>query len=137
MEELTRRSAQYAYFTGLKVDFYKNRIKVASGSVISHPELQDLLEDSEVSYFITINKKHRFLKYLTGQIFMGYFLTYNFGAIGVAMGMLNIWLIYQTSQLLLLPLCILPISVAYFGYKMATKARRRLSKSLNKIKTPK
>jgi hypothetical protein len=131
MNPIHAREAKYYLSLGLTLVVKHQGQEVIRGN-LSNPQINNFLNLPNHEYFLPINRKHRFLKYLTGQVVVGYMLGAAFSLIGLMF--LSILVLSFSWPLLgqLAPFLLLTATAGVMGFKMATVARKRITKSLNK-----
>lgn len=134
MAPINPKDAKYYLSLGLTLIIKKEGVEIMRSKESDNPQILNFLNLKDHEYFIPINRRHKFLKYLAGQVFMGYFLGHMFALLG---GMFLLILIFNLSLktgLALTPFLIVTSITSLLGFKMASRARKRITKSLSKYK---
>ena len=131
MVKINVKDIKYYNSLNLNVIVKQRGSVIASGVQVE--QLDQYLSNPECEFFVKRSKTHRFYKYLTGQIFIGYFCAYVFGAISLMFAALAIY----SLNLFVASFVLGTGAIAFLNYKVATIAYRRLLKSLNKSRSSK
>lgn len=133
MNPINPKDAKYYLSLGLTLVVKHQGQEVIRGNQ-TNSQMATFLNLKDHEYFIPINRKHRFLKYLTGQIFIGYFLGYIFGLLGLMFALILLSNLSLNIAGHLSPFLLITGITSFSGFKIATRARKRITKSLNKKK---
>ncbi len=128
MVELSYKDARRFYENNFKIFIHKEGQLVTSGTKSEVDLSVYFSKTSGCTFYVKRSKTHRFLKYLAGQVFIGYYLMASFGLISL----LFTFMLLSTFATPLIPFSVGTAMVSFMGYKIAIKARKRITKSLNK-----
>lgn len=135
MKKLKLSDAKYVYGTNLSLVVYHGDGKILEGNKTSNPEIHQLLYSDkahEYSYYIKYQRRYRFLKYLTGQVFISSFIALIFSLITLLF--ITILTLSNITSLSIIWLPLMTGMVSGLNYLWARKAKKRLIKSLVKYK---
>lgn len=128
MVELSYKDARRFYEHDFKIYVHKDGKLISSGTKSEVDLSIYFSKASGCNFYIKRSRTNRFLKYLAGQVFIGYYLMASFGLIALLFNFMFI----STLALQLIPFSLGTSLVSFMGYKMAFNARKRITKSLNK-----
>lgn len=133
MEQVKPKTAQYLYHTYFSLVVKKGDEIIAEGNIHSCPEILTHLEDNTCSFFVRRNRKKRFISYLQGKIFIGFYLGLSFGLISGIIFSLMIFMPLKSS-LIASPVLAITTLTSFVGFKISITCLHRLKKSYAKLK---
>lgn len=125
------QDAKYYLSLGLTLVVKHQGLEVIRGNQ-NTPQMHNFLNLKDHQYFVPINRRNRFLKYLAGQVFIGYFLGGIFGLLAAMFTFILVGNLSWSMLGLLSPFLLVTGVSSLIGFRIAHIARQRITRSLIK-----